>query len=421
MPKLNWQSELSSEINRLEPRLIELRRELHQNPEPSGEEYKTSLTIYQALSELGYQVRMGSEGRGVIADWPEESKNQPAVYLALRADIDALRIHDKKQVPYRSQCEGLMHACGHDAHTALVFGALAALKKLNEKNALPWPIRVRGIFQPAEETCEGAKMMIDVGALENVGGILATHMDPGLSYGKVGIRKGALTASCDSIVFNIFGSSGHGARPHEANDPIAAAAQLINALYLSIPRVTDTQDAVVLSFGKIAGGQNSNVIPETVSLEGTLRTLDPKVRETTIAHINRIAAGIGQATETKIEMKIDLGTDAVINNKVMNGFLKQACIEVMGPEAVHKIPRASMGGEDFSFYLNHVPGAMIRLGCTRPDATERHMLHSTLFDIDERVLKNGAQLLASAVIRAFDADEPWLKNQQAGDSGNWSI
>jgi amidohydrolase len=263
--------------------------------------------------------------------------------------------------------------------------------------------------------------MIDVGALENVGGILATHMDPALTYGKVGIRKGALTASCDSVVFKISGSSGHGARPHEANDPIAAAAQLINALYLSIPRVTDTQDAVVLSFGKISGGENSNVIPETVSLAGTLRTLDPKVRESTIAHINRIAEGIGQATETKIEMAIDLGTAAVINNDAMNGLFKQACIEVLGAEAVYNIPRASMGGEDFSFYLNHVPGAMIRLGCTRPDVTERHMLHSTLFDIDERVLKNGAQLLANAVIHAFYADEPWLKNQNASDSGNWSI
>ena len=163
------------------------------------------------------------------------------------------------------------------------------------------------------------------------------------------------------------------------------------------------------------------MIPETVSLAGTLRTLDPKVRESTIAHINRIAEGIGQATETKIEMAIDLGTAAVINNDAMNGLFKQACIEVLGAEAVYNIPRASMGGEDFSFYLNHVPGAMIRLGCTRPDVTERHMLHSTLFDIDERVLKNGAQLLANAVIHAFYADEPWLKNQNASDSGNWSI
>ncbi|MCC9607659.1 amidohydrolase [Blastopirellula sp. JC732] len=397
-----WQSELAALISAQEPKWIEFRRRLHQNPEPSGHEYQTSLAIYQELNSLGIELRMGPEGRGVLAEWRTPHAESLPQAIALRGDIDALRIHDQKDVPYRSQCPGLMHACGHDAHATMALWATSLVVELDRAGALPWPVRLRTIFQPAEETCVGALEMISVGALKEVREIYATHVDPSLPTGRIGLRVGALTASCDAVRIMIHGQGGHGARPHESRDPIAAAAQLINALYLSIPRVTDSQDAVVLSFGKIHGGENLNVIPEQVELFGTLRTLDLKVRQRTIDHIHRIIEGVQRATDTTIEVRFDVGTSAVINQAGSITHLKTAIVEAFGHEAIYEIPRASMGGEDFAFYLEHVPGAMARLGCRPPAAERAPLLHSALFDIDEAVLAIGARMMASAVIHAFE-------------------
>ncbi|RCS47723.1 amidohydrolase [Bremerella cremea] len=401
-----WQSRLCAQIDQINDSLIEFRRSLHRNPEVSGEEFQTSLTLYQILGDLGLSVRMGPDGRGVIADLDTFDQEGSSV-IALRGDIDALPIHDCKDVPYCSQKEGIMHACGHDAHTTVVLGAAQALQQLARNGELPWPIRARFIFQPAEEICTGARDMIKAGALEDVSAIIATHMEPGLPFGKVGFRKGELTASCEEIWIKIHGSSGHGARPYEANDPIAAAAQLINTLYLALPRVTQTHEAVVASFGQIHGGASPNVIPETVELQGTLRTLLPQTRLDTIRHIHRIADGIAMATQTQIEVKFDLGTDAVRNDSNLIDLLKENCVEFMGMPSVHEIPRASMGGEDFAFYLDHVPGAMIRLGCATPGTSNWPMLHSTNFDIDERVLAFGANLLARSTVAALEPGSRW--------------
>lgn len=406
-----WQSQVSAEVERMTPEVITFRRQLHRNPEPSGEEYQTSLLVYQELSDIGLDVRMGPEGRGVIADFrpPSSLWNGSASHpmLALRADIDALRIHDCKTAEYRSKADGIMHACGHDAHSAMVLGTAKLLKSLARQDAIPWPVHVRFIFQPAEETCEGALAMIGAKALEGVSAILATHMEPGLPYGRVGFRKGSLTASCDAIHFDVQGTSGHGARPHEAHDPIAASAQLLNALYLSIPRLTESHEAVVLSIGQIHGGTSANVIPESVHLEGTLRTLQKNVRNETIAHIHRIAEGIATATQTQINFRLAIGTDAVINDSTVIDLAREACVEFAGPESIHEIQRPSMGGEDFAFYLRHVPGAMLRLGCALPGRESPPLLHSSDFDIDERVLPFGVRLLAGSLIRAFEPDTRW--------------
>lgn len=402
----SWHSQLGASIEQYSDWLVEFRRSLHQAPEVSGEEFQTSLTLYQVLGDLGLDVRMGPDGRGVIADL-DTFDSDGSTAIALRADIDALRIHDCKDVPYCSQKDGIMHACGHDAHTTLVLGAAKALQQLARGRELPWPIRVRFIFQPAEEICTGAADMIKAGALEDVSAIMATHMEPGLPFGKVGFRKGELTASCEEIQIKIRGSSGHGARPYEANDPIAAAAQLISTLYLTIPRVTQTHEAVVVSFGQIHGGASPNVIPETVELQGTLRTLIPQTRRETIQHIHRIAQGIAMATETEIKVAFELGTDAVRNDENVIDLMKENCVELLGLPSIHEIPRASMGGEDFAFYLQHVPGAMVRLGCAKPGVENWPMLHSTRFDIDERVLPFGANLLARSTIAAFEPGSRW--------------
>jgi amidohydrolase len=294
-----------------------------------------------------------------------------------------------------------MHACGHDAHAALMYGAVSTIEELRVAGKLPWPAPVRGIFQPAEETSEGARGMVEVGALEDVAAILAAHVDPTRDVGRIGLRRGVLTANCDDMEIQITGRGGHAARPHEARDPIAAAAQLINALYLFIPRATDSQDAVVVTIGQIAGGQNANVIPEQVLLRGTIRTLDAGVRQKTFDHIRQLTRGIGETTDTKIETHFGIGSPSVRNDASLVELLRGAVSDVVGSGGIDDIPRASMGSEDFSFYLEHVPGAMIRLG-TRSSSSTGSPLHTPTFDIDERALLIGAKVFARAAVMWHD-------------------
>ncbi len=352
----HWQQLLDQIIDGQFDRLVEIRRHMHMNPEVSGQERQTSLYLYQLLGDEGFDVRMGPEGRGVVADTIVESNGSARGLVALRADIDALRIHDEKHVPYRSTCDGVMHACGHDAHTATVFGASYALRELQKADVLPWPTRLRGIFQPAEETAQGAREMIQVGAMDNVDAILAVHVDPTRPLGKVGVRPGVFTANCDEIEIHIVGRGGHAARPHEASDPIAAAAQLINALYLFIPRATDSQESVVVTIGQVVGGHTANVIPEEVILRGTIRTLDRAVRATTLGHIERLAEGIGRTSDTRIHVEAGLSTHSVVNDPELTDLMRMATLEVAGPDSVQPIQRPSMGSEDFAFYLDCARG-----------------------------------------------------------------
>ena len=393
----NWREALDDAVDQRFDRMVALRRRLHRHPELSGEERETSLYLYQALGDEGFDVQMGPDGRGVVADLREATDTVGRGRLAFRADIDALRIHDAKDVEYRSQCDGIMHACGHDAHTAVMWGALTVLADLRRQGELPWELPLRGVFQPAEETCQGARDMIGAGALEGVGAIMAVHMDPNRQLGHIGLREGVLTASCDEMEITIVGRGGHAARPHEASDPIAAAAQLINALYLFIPRVTDSQDAVVVTIGEIRGGENANVIPEQVVLRGTIRTLDREVRQTTLEHIGRLAKGIGGTSDTRIEVSYGLGAQSVVNDSGIIQLLRRAGREVLSDRGLDDINRASMGSEDFAFYLDHVPGAMIRLGSTS-SRCGGSALHTPTFDIDEESLRIGARLLARAAV-----------------------
>ncbi len=396
----DWRDALDHAISANVPAMVALRRHLHMHPELSGQEQATSLHLYQMLGDEGFDVRLGPEGRGVIADFPTAGQATDG-RLALRADLDALRIHDMKPVEYRSQQDGVMHACGHDGHTAIVWGALQGLRRLQEAGKLPWPLQVRGIFQPAEETCQGAQEMIRAGALEDVKSVVAVHVDPSRDVGHIGVRPGVLTASCDEMTICIRGRGGHAARPHETSDPIAAAAQLINSLYLNIPRATDSQDAVVITIGQIQAGDNANVIPEEVMLRGTIRTLDRSIRKQTMDHIRRMADGLGQTTETTIEVAYGIGSGSVVNDGRVIEVARMAVAEVVGPDGVDEIPRASMGSEDFAYYLEHVPGAMLRLGC-RSEATGGSPLHTPNFDIDERALPIGANVLARTLVMQAD-------------------
>jgi len=374
--------------------MVEVRRRLHAHPEPSGEEFGSSHFIQQCLVEAGLEARLTPSGRGVLVD---PSAGPPRHGIALRADIDALRIQDEKTAPYRSQRPGVMHACGHDGHTATVFGALLALHRLERDGALPWPVAWRGIFQPAEETGEGALEMVAAGALEGVDAVLAAHLDPSRPVGRVGVRYGALTAACDALQITIRGRGGHAARPHESLDPIAAAAQLISAIYLFVPRGGDSHDPVVVTIGQIQAGDNPNVIPDQALLKGTIRTLGGPVRERVQAHLQQIARGVAEASGAQIDLCITPGAQSVVNDPGLTDLLKSAATDVLGGGQVDIIARPSMGGEDFSYYLDHVPGAMFRLGCASPEVGNAP-LHSPLFDLDERALVIGARILARAVV-----------------------
>jgi amidohydrolase len=389
-----WPEQLDATIESHTVEMAELRRRLHANPEPSGQEFETSLHVYQLLSDRQFNVQMGPEGRGVIADL-RTAADAPRV--ALRADLDALSIQDRKEVPYRSRRPGVMHACGHDAHTAIVYTALVVIEKLAAAGDLPWPVPIRGIFEPSEETATGAREMIEAGALEQVEAIFATHVDPHRVVGRVGVRSGLLTANCDAMRLTVRGRGGHAARPHESKDPIAAAAQLISTLYLFVPRATDSREAVVVTIGQIQGGENPNVIPDHVELTGTLRTLDQNVRRRTIDHIRQLARGIEQMSDTTIEVSFEVSVRSVANDPTLTDLIVTAAEQVVGADQIDRIARPSMGSEDFADFLKHVPGVMFRLGSARPSG-KTGQLHTPDFDIDERALAIGVRILARAVI-----------------------
>lgn len=378
--------------------LTQVRRHLHANPEPSGQEYSSSSYILELLQSAEIEAQLGPSGRGVIVDI---GSTRAESRIALRADIDALRLQDLKEVEYCSRSPHVMHACGHDGHTACVLGAAMALNEVYRRGLLPKEFAARAIFQPAEETGAGALEMIEAGALEDVDAIIALHLDPSRDVGCIGIRYGVFTAACDDVEFVITGSGGHAARPHESRDPIFAASQLLTALYSFVPRATDSNDAVVLTIGQLHSGDNPNVIPEEAVLRGTLRTLLESTRDATRVHIERLAQGVAAISDTQIETRFGVGPPSVVNDVRLTHLLRDAATEVLGATKIDMIERPSMGGEDFAFYLSHVPGAMLRLGCASNEENS-HPLHSPYFDIDERALGIGAKVLAIAASLYFE-------------------
>lgn len=394
LPPGDWGQFLDHVIARRFGDLVALRRHLHTYPEPSGREYQTSAYVDTFLAPYGFEIRRGPERRGLIVDPPQRAAGPR---IAIRADLDALLIDDKKECAYRSRVPGVMHACGHDGHAATVAGAVLALDEAQSADALPWPVAWRAIFQPAEETSRGAHEMIEAGALDGVQAILGLHMDPSRPTGTIGYRHGPLTASCDEMEVEIQGRGGHAARPHESIDPIAAAAQLISSIYLFVPRGTDSHDPVVVTFGQVVAGENPNVIPERVTLRGTVRTLGGATRERTKEHVRQLARGLAEASGAKIAVLFLAGTSAVRNDFALTDLIREAGAEVLGAAHIQQIDKPSMGGEDFSHYLDRVPGAMFRLGCA-PSIGLAPPLHSPKFDLDERAIALGARILARAVV-----------------------
>jgi amidohydrolase len=387
-----WQEVIDSYVDGHHERWISVRRYLHVHPEPSREEYRTTEYLARQLDEVGLRVRIAPSGRGLIAE-PDGQGARPRT--AFRADLDALRLSDAKTASYRSCRDGVMHACGHDAHATMALAAALALWE--SRQALPGPIAWRAIFQPAEEVSEGAAEMVEAGALEDVRSIVALHVDPELSVGRIGQRVGVLTAACQEVRIAVRGVGGHAARPHLAVDPIAVAAQLVTSLYQVLPRSVDSRDPSVVTFGSIRGGTSPNVIPEEVELLGTIRTLSGRAAAQVEERITQVARGLSVASRCTIDVSFNRGTDAVVNDPEVTALCVQAARQVVGPANVEEIRLPSMGGEDFSGYLKQARGCLLRLGVAALDRP-RHPLHSPHFDIDEDALTVGAKLLAHSAV-----------------------
>lgn len=394
-----WEEMIDELAGPLQERFVAVRRHLHAHPELSGEERATARFLHDQLRAAGLDAQLAIHDTAVVADLHLGHPSHDAPLIALRADTDALRVNDEKHVEYASQRPGVAHACGHDAHSAVIMGIGLLCRELIEREAavLERGLRLRLIFQPAEETCQGARWLTDAGVMTGVDWILALHVDPERVAGAAGVRYGTLTANCDEVELVVEGRGGHAARPHHCVDPVHAAAQLVNALYAHLPRSVDCRLPSVFTVGQIHTGAACNVIPDKAIVHGTLRSTDQDVRETLKRRIHEISTGIEQISGTQIAVRFLNSLHSVDNHLYVAGLLETACARVLGPDNVERLEHPSLGGEDFSVYLEYAPGAMLRLGCARPGQTA-YFLHSPKFDIDERILTLGARILLRTAV-----------------------
>jgi amidohydrolase len=395
-PSLNQPSDPASgrvqaQLKRGATRLSQIRRHLHRHPELSGQEFSTTDYLSKQLAAARVPHRVATGKCGIITD-VIESPDAEAPIIAMRADIDALPIKEENNVPYRSKKSGVMHACGHDAHSAILLGTTLALYR-----ARPLPVAWRSIFQPSEEAGRGACEMVNQGALEGINAIIALHVDPNLPVGKVAVTPGPRTAFCQDFTIEIAGRGGHGARPHITVDPIATAAHLITLIYQAVPRQTDARQPVVVTIGMINAGYASNVIPDTASLQGTIRTLNTAVAVQTRETVERLCAAVAQAFGAKISPLFERLLPGMVNDAQIATLAAGVAGQLLGPENILRNEPPSMGAEDFADYLPVVPGCMIGLGA---NAAGRKItpLHTATFDIDETALLIGARLFAAILL-----------------------
>jgi amidohydrolase len=367
--------------------LIGWRRDLHAHPEVAYAEHRTTERITLVLRSFGLQPRPLSVGTGVLVD----VGSGPAA-TALRADIDALPLPDAKRVGYASQHPGACHACGHDAHTAILLGVAGVLAEADRAGELAG--RVRLIFQPAEERMPGgAEVAVNDGALDGVARIFALHCDPKLDVGQVGLRVGPITASTNQLDIQLTGPGGHTARPHLTADLVYALGKLVTELPGLLSRRIDPRAAVSLVWGSVHAGSAPNAIPSSGTLSGTLRMLDGFYWDQLESIVTELAEQIIGPTGAELKIDYDPGVPAVINDGTLVALQTQAAIASLGPEGVSETPQ-SMGGEDFAWYLRTVPGALARLGVRTPGSTTGD-LHKSDFDIDERALAVGVRFTAA--------------------------
>jgi amidohydrolase len=379
----------------------DIRRQLHRYPELGFREKRTAALIEAKLAERGLACRTGWGKTGVTATL---SKGVSTAHVALRADMDGLPITEANNTSYSSAVPGIMHACGHDGHVAMLLGAAALLAKCDFNG------NITCIFQPAEEHGNGAQRLIEEGVLEQgIRAIFAGHIDVHFPTGCITVDEGVICSFSDPFTISIQGRGGHAARPHEAKDSIVAGAHLVGALQTLVSRETDPNHAAVLTIGRFCGGDANNVIAGETIIEGTLRSNDATARLRLLAGLARMVEALADLFEVKTSMTMHEGLPAVINSASGARYAREAARMVVAEEKVVSQGRPSLGGEDFAFYLQHVDGCLVRFGADSLAADSP--AHSTTFDFDENVLAVGASWLAQVALH-------WLARQHMrGDDG----
>ncbi|NLH97949.1 MAG: amidohydrolase [Chthonomonadales bacterium] len=377
---------LCSRIETMLPRVIETRHYLHQRPELSGQEEETAAFVARRLADLGLRPRTGIGGHGVYADIEGRSAGRT---IALRADMDALPIQEESCLPYASERAGVMHACGHDGHTALLLAVAEILRdEMRDHDG-----RVRLIFQPAEETVGGALRMIKDGAMDGVDCVVALHGWRHLPLGHIGLRSGPSMAGAGVFDIEVRGRGAHAAYPHLSADPIVTAAKIVLALQTVVSREINPIEPAVLTVARMEAGTAYNIIPDVARLAGTVRTLTPETRDRIEAVVRRIVQGECAASGAVAEIAYHRGSPPVINDARVVALIRRAAVEAVGPDAVSDLVESSMGAEDFAYMIERAPGAMFRLGLGDGPAG-----HTSTFDFDDRALGVGIEVMCRTAL-----------------------
>jgi len=382
---------LKEKIYGMKDWLVEIRRTIHMHPELGFEEVETSRLVSGWLERFGLEVKTGIAKTGVVGLLRGK---EPGKTVAIRADMDALPLDEAGPVPYASKIKGRMHACGHDAHVAILLGVARFLSSHRDriKGNIKW------IFQPAEEGGGGGRVMVEEGVLENpkVDAIFGAHVYPQIPTGEVGVCEREALAAADRFIIKVIGQSGHAASPHLAKDPILAAGHLITQLHSIVSRNVNPLESAVITIGKVRGGTAFNIIPDEVELLGTLRTLSSQVREALRSRIEQVTQGTVCSFGMDYYFDFEYGYPVLINDPEMTRLVASACSRGIGNENV-KILGPSMGAEDFAYYLEKVPGSFFRLGIGNEAKGIVHPYHSSLFDIDEEVLPFGVEMFVRII------------------------
>lgn len=378
----------------LRERLVALRHDLHRHPELAFEERRTQARLRAELERLSPASLEEAGGTGLVARIAGRDRRAPAV--AVRGDIDALPITEETGAPFASEVPGRMHACGHDVHASWAVGAAALLAED------PAAGDVLIVLQPAEEVARGARSMLDSGALDGAAAIFGGHVDLRFEVGTAVAQAGPLAASADTFRIGLSGGGAHGARPHEAADPVVAGAALVGALQTIVSRRLAPGTPAVVTVGTFHAGTAPNIIPTGAELSGTLRALDPEVRRTLHREVESIARAVGELHGIEVEVEIREGAPPLVNSEEAAGWARRAVAEVFGEQALRPLPVLNLAGEDFAEYLERIPGCFLRIGARRPDAPVVSA-HSPRFLPDDDAVAAGAALLAGCARIASDA------------------
>jgi amidohydrolase len=377
------------------PELIALRRHLHAHPELSGNEHQTAALVAGELRGLGWRVREGVGRTGVLAELgPErDAAGVPAPLVALRVDMDALPVEERSGLPFASRHQGVMHACGHDIHTTVGLGVARLLAPLADRLSA----RVRLLFQPAEETAQGAAWMLADGAMDGVEALFGVHVFPSLPVGTIGVRSGSLTAAAGELEVEVLGEGGHGARPHQSTDAIWIAARVVSGLQEAISRRLDALNPVVVSFGRIEGGKAFNVIADHVRLLGTVRCLDLELHAELPGWIEDTVHALCKGHGGAARVRYRCISPPVHNDPALTELVADAATELLGRGQVRWLEQPSLGAEDFAELQRDTPGTMFRLGVAGPQGCPP--LHNSGFNPDEGCLAVGVEVLAASLLR----------------------